>query len=76
LKKLEKYDNGGLEVKAKKKGGFSKYFIFDGLKDDFQIKYTDFQEGDPKAFSEETTRKIQSLRVWSRQFFSEHSSFK
>lgn len=38
------------------------------------MKYTDLHERENKPFSEETTSKIQSLRVWTRQFFIDNSS--
>lgn len=70
---FEKYGNSD-EVKGRKKGGFSKFYVFDGASNDFNIKYTD-NLNDP-TISEETKIIIQEKRVWAREFFRNNSRMK
>lgn len=62
------------EVKAKKRGSFSKYYVFDGHPEDpkdFEAKASD----DPQEYVAKPALllRIQELRKWSFNFFSKHS---
>ena len=65
------------EVKAKKRGNFSKFYVFKGNPTDptdFSIKFTDdTQVYEPKL---DLQAKIQMLRQWSRNFFRENTLLK
>jgi len=62
------------EIKARKRGPFSKFYIFKGNPSDpadFSIKSTD----DPEEYEvkEELSERIKLLRQWSRGFFRDNS---
>lgn len=65
------------EIKAKKRGNFSKFYVFNGNppeSSDLSIKATD--DAEPYVPKPELGNRIQLLRRWSRGFFRENSLLK